>query len=114
MSLQQQRLTRPTCPSCGRVFLSGATWQGANYCRGLVLLTFIKNTPGLSAWELSQASGIPYEDAKKGLAKLREYDAVTTEREDIEGDQFRYRYSTGSISGRQRFLHAMSHAEALP
>ena len=112
-SIQQQRLTRPTCPSCGRVFQSGATWQGSNFCRGLLLLAFIKDTPGLTAWELSQASGIPYEDTKKGLDKLRNYDVVTTEKEAIEGDRFRYRYSTGSISGRQRFLDAMSHAEAL-
>ena len=104
----------PACPSCGRVFQSGMSWAGANFCRGLLLLAFIKNTPGLSAWELSQTSEIPYDDAKKGLDKLRDYDAVSTEREELEGDRFRYRYSTGSMCTHQRFLDAMSRAEAMP
>ena len=103
----------PTCPSCARIFKPGATWQGSNFCRGLFLLQFVYDAPDLSAWELSQLSGLPYEDAKKGLEKLRDYDAVATVREEIEGDRFRYRYSTGGTSDHQRFLDAMSHAEAL-
>ena len=112
-SIQQPRLTRPTCPSCGRIFKPGSSWAGSNYCRGLFLLGFINDNPGLSGWELSEVSGLPYGDATRGLTKLREYDAVATEKEDIEGDRFRYRYSTGSIPGRGSFLSAMSHAEAL-
>ena len=116
MSIQQTPRTRPTapaCPSCGRICEPGKTWKGANYCRGLALLAFIAQAPGLSAWELSKLSGLPYKDTTRGLEKLREYGAVTTEREEIEGDRFRYKYFTGSISARQGFLDAMSHAEPL-
>ena len=113
MSIQHHHIERPKCPSCGRVFQSSASWAGANFCRGLLLLVFIEDTPGLSAWELSQLSGLPYEDTKKGLEKLREYDAVATVREEIEGDRFRYRYSTGGTSDHQRFLDAMFRTEAI-
>jgi hypothetical protein len=104
----------PACPSCGRTCEPRATWRGANYCRGLILLQFIEHKPGLSGWELSQSSGIPYTDARRGLAKLGEYGVVKTESEErIEGG-FRYRYwPAGSPKVRQRFLAALGRVEAL-
>ena len=118
MTIQQQPLKRPikhpACPSCQRVFKPGATWAGSNFCRGLLLLTFIQNKPGLSAWELSQASGVPYTDTTRGLAKLKEYGVVSTESEDrIEGG-FRYRYCPSDDTiAHERFLETLRRVEAL-
>jgi hypothetical protein len=83
---------KAACPSCGRACELGATWKGANYCRGLVLLQVINDNPGLSAWELSQISGVPYTDATRGLAKLREFKVVSTESEERLEGGIRYRY----------------------
>ena len=104
----------PVCPSCGSTCAPGATWKGANYCRGLVLLRFIDETPGLSGWELSQASGIPHADTTRGLAKLKEYGVVATESEDrIEGG-FRYRYyPSDDTVAHERFLTTLQRVEAL-
>ena len=114
MIIQQPQRTRPTCPSCRRVCEPGATWKGANYCRGLVLLGFIKDTPGATGWELSQASGVPYTDTTRGLAKVKEYGVVNTESEDrIEGG-FRYHYwPSDDDAAHERFLGALRRVEAL-
>ena len=116
-SIQQHQRTGPTipaCPGCGRVCTPGSTWKGANYCRGLILLSFIKATPGLTGWELSQASGVPYTDTTRGLAKLKEYGVVSTESEDrIEGG-VRYRYwPGGDDNAHDRFLETLQRVEAL-
>jgi hypothetical protein len=105
----------PACPSCGRACEPGATWKGANYCRGLILLRFIEDKPGLSAWELSQISSVPYTDATRGLAKLRDYQAVDTVMEERSGgDGFRYRYwPTDNPDAHQRFLEALRRVEGL-
>jgi hypothetical protein len=109
-----QNALSPACPSCGRVFQPGATWAGANYCKGLALLPFIQGTPGKSAWELSQASGLPYPDTTRGLAKLRGYNAVCTESEERVQGGVRYRYwPAGGAVARQRFLESVRLAEAL-
>jgi hypothetical protein len=94
----------PRCPSCARAFTPGSTWKAANYCRGLLLLQFIDERPGLTGWQLSQQSGIPYTDATRGLAKLREYHLVRTEDEEREagGVRFRY-YPADDPAGRKRF-----------
>ena len=86
--------TDPKCPSCGEVFEMGVFWQGANFCRGLFLLGVIAETPGLSAWELSDLSGIPMKDAQRGLEKLRSWDVVGYAAEDRgDGETFRYRFT---------------------
>jgi hypothetical protein len=104
----------PACPSCGRVCELGATWKGANYCRGLILLRFIEDRPGLSGWELSQASGVPYTDAVRGLAKLREFGIVRTRSDEREQGGQRYRYwANGSTAVRARFVEAVRRAEVL-
>ena len=107
--------TKPSCPSCGRVCASGATWKGANYCRGLILFRFIKDAPGLTGWELSQASGMNYTDATRGLAKLREFDVVSTESEDRIQGGVRYRYwPSGDDDAQEHFLEILRRVEALP
>ena len=104
----------PACPSCNRFCKPGATWKGANYCRGLILLGFIKDQPGLTGWKLSQASGMPYPDTTRGLAKLKEYGVVSTESEDrIEGG-FRYRYwPSGDDDAHERYMETLRRVEAL-
>jgi hypothetical protein len=105
---------RPHCPSCGRVCEPGTTWKGSNYCRGLVLLRFIEDQPGLSGWELAQISGVPYTDATRGLAKLREHGVVRTESEERDQGGIRYRYRPdGGAPARARFMEALRRAEAL-
>jgi DNA-binding transcriptional ArsR family regulator len=59
---------------------------------GLALLRFIEDEPGLSGWELSQASGMPYPEATRGLEKLRERGVVKTKAEERAEVGFRYRY----------------------
>jgi hypothetical protein len=118
MSIPQIRGTSnatPTaCPSCGRVCEAGATWTGSNYCRGFTLLEFIQDNPGLSGWELAEISGVPYADATRGLAKLREYGAVATEAEEREAGGIRYRYSPAENPlAIERFLSALRRAEGL-
>ena len=83
-------------------------WRGANYCRGLVLLRCIEDQPGLSAWELSQQSGIPYTDITRGLAKLREYGLVRTIAEERVqgGHRLRYWAADGTPSRRVEGLNA--------
>jgi hypothetical protein len=104
----------PLCPSCGRAFEPGMTWPGANFCRGLTLLRFIEDQPGLSAWELSQASSIPYADTTHGLAKLREYRVVRAESEEREAGGVRYRYwSISNPAVRARFVETLRRVEAL-
>jgi hypothetical protein len=109
----QKILEPPNCPSCGRVCDPAATWKGANYCRGFALLPFIESNPGLSAWELSQVSGMSYQDATRGLAKLREYEAVLAEPEDRGDGSYRYRYWPADSPGAQdRFIANLRTAEA--
>ena len=112
-SIQPRHRTRPTCPSCGRVCEPGATWKGANYCRGLILLGLIKDTPGLTGWELSQASGLPYPDATRGLTKLREYSVVSTESEERIQGGVRYRYwPSGDTTAHELFLETLRRVES--
>lgn len=87
-------MTEPKCPSCGRVFELGVFWQGANFCRGLFLLGMVGDTPGLSAWELSDLAGMSMQDAQRGLTKLRSWGVVDYTAEDRgDGESFRYRFS---------------------
>jgi hypothetical protein len=67
---------RAFCPSCRRICEPGITWEGANYCRGLILLRFIKEKPGFSGWELFQASGILYTDTTDPVARAHFVGAV--------------------------------------
>jgi hypothetical protein len=106
---KETRRAPPVCPSCGRTFAPGSTWAGANYCRGLILLRFIDDRPGLSGWELSKASGVPYTDATRGLSKLREYDLVRTVEEEREAGGVRYRYfPVNDPARRERFRSVCS------
>ena len=86
--------TDPKCPSCGKLFTAGTFWQGANFCRGLFLLSMIADRPGLSAWELSDLAGMSMQDAQRGLTKLRSWDVVEYAPEPrSDGDSFRYRFT---------------------
>ena len=106
--------TQPRCPSCGRECEAGRTWRGANYCRGLALLRFIEDEPGLSGWELSQKSGVPYTDATRGLAKLREYRVVHTESVERTKGGIRYHYwPVDDVATRQKFVEAVRRVEGL-
>jgi hypothetical protein len=86
--------TYPSCPACHRDFKPGEFWSGANFCRGRFLLPMIQEHPGLSAWELSRLTKMPYAGVTKGLQKLREWALVDFEAEDRENGGQRYRYST--------------------
>lgn len=104
----------PVCPSCGRVCAPGATWKGANYCRGLILLRFIEDEPGLSGWELAQVSSMPYPETVRGLEKLREWGVVATESEDRDQGGFRYRYWTADYPAvRAHFVEVLRRVESL-
>jgi hypothetical protein len=108
-----QPASSPACPSCGRAFRAGATWAGANYCRGLALLGFIQQNPGKSAWELSQVSGMPYVAATRGLAKLREHEVVSIEAEERVQGGFRYRYWPAGGDVARYFIESVRLAEGL-
>lgn len=102
----------PSCPSCGRIFRPGLSWKGANYCRGLLLLRFIEDEPGLSGWELSQRTSMSYEDATRGLTKLRSHAMVTTEVEERDAGGIRYKYYPAHDTvQRQHFMATLRVAE---
>jgi predicted transcriptional regulator len=78
------------------------------------LLNFIEDQPGLTGWELSEKTGIPYTDATKGLAKLREFRAVRTESEERETGGFRYRYRPiDDFQAHAAFVEAVRRVEGL-
>jgi hypothetical protein len=94
MSTSVTQSTYPACPKCGRRFIPGEYWSGANYCRSRFLVELVRDNEGLSAWELSQISGgMTYSDVSKGLQKSRDSKVVTTQAEDREQGGVRYRYS---------------------
>jgi DNA-binding transcriptional ArsR family regulator len=104
----------PICPSCGRTFEAGAAWTGSNYCKALLLLRFIEDHPGLSRWELCQASGVPYDAIPPALERLREHRVVTTESEQRESDGVRYRYYPADDPvARAHFVEFVRRMEAL-
>ena len=84
--------TYPSCPSCGRTFQPGVTWQNANYCRALYLLPCVKDTPGIAGYELSEKAEMSYADVTRGMTNLREWDVLETKQENREAGGFRYRY----------------------
>lgn len=104
-----QTATFPFCPHCGREFAPGASWHGANFCKGLYLLPIIGSHPGASSWELSQVANIPYGDTQKGLLKLRDFQAVeyVAEEKDGGGQRFRYHLSQDKTAIR-RFMDAVN------
>lgn len=102
----------PACPSCGRMFRPALSWKGANYCRGLYLLRFIEDEPGLSAWTLSQRAGLAYEDTTRGLTKLRAHALVTTEEQERGAGGIRYLYYPAhDLEQRLRFMETLRVAE---
>jgi predicted transcriptional regulator len=57
---------------------------------------------------------MPYTDAGRGLAKLREHGVVSTESEQREAGGVRYRYRAGGNPAvRARFMEVLRRAEAL-
>jgi hypothetical protein len=81
------------CPSCGRNLLAAASWHGANWCRAAYLVKYIRDHAGSSTWELSQATGLGYDQTLKGMTKARELLAVKWTSEERGVDEgFRYRY----------------------
>ena len=86
----------PSCPRCYRPFEPGSHWLRSNYCKGLYLLTVIASVPNQSTWELAQQTGLAYDDASKGLQKLRDWRLVTwieEQRAGQEGTRYRYHVS---------------------
>jgi DNA-binding transcriptional regulator GbsR (MarR family) len=103
----------PACPSCNEPLKAGSSWIGANYCRGLFLLKAVAVTPGLSAWELSEHTGMVYKDVSNGLQKLREWDIVLTKAEERDQGGVRYRYYPApDAPQRSAFEEAARSAEA--
>ncbi len=87
-----------SCPDCGREFAPGVSWPNANYCRASFLLPVIAESPNLSAWELSQRTGMAYQATVKALEKAREWNALQwfeEPREDGDGVRYRYRRLPG-------------------
>ena len=83
----------PSCPACKRRFEPGVSWAHANYCRASFLLPYIADNPGLSTWELSQQTGMPYSDVGRALLKARDWNALMWDEEPREsGEGVRYRY----------------------
>ena len=85
--------TKPECSICHRVFARGVTWSGSNFCRALFLADYIADgNEGLSGWELSQATGLEYQDTVRGMTKARAYGVIDARAEVKEGGGVRYRY----------------------
>jgi DNA-binding transcriptional ArsR family regulator len=80
------------CPGCGRELLPESNWSQVNFCRALTLMPWIKDHSGLSAWELSKASGFAYSQVSKAVVKLRDLELVMAEPEAREAGGYRYRY----------------------
>jgi len=88
-----RRIENPVvCPSCGRGFQPGVSWQGSNWCKARYVVDWVKASPGSSGYELSKASGFPYADVVKALEKARLLNLMRTETETREAGGFRYRY----------------------
>ena len=85
--------TYPACRYHGEVFVPGETWKRSNFCRAAYLTEVIRETPGLSAWELSNHAGMLYSDVVRGLNKAREWGLVEYDVEERTqgGKRFRYR-----------------------
>ena len=89
VSAAAQPLTEAlACPTCGRVFKSDKTVS--------LLLAYVAENPGHSAWELSVATGIDYRDASRALRKARAWGAVEWDVEVREAGGTRYRYRVAS------------------
>jgi hypothetical protein len=84
---------KPACSICHRAFARGITWSGSNFCRALFLVDYIADgNEGLSGWELSQGTGIEYQDTVRGMSKARAYRVIEARAEVKEGGGARYRY----------------------
>ena len=84
--------TKMLCKTCGRPFGLDQAWMGINYCRARLLVEVVRNAPGLSAWELSRLSGLPYGETNRGLTKGRDWGIFDLVQEDRTQGGFRYRY----------------------
>jgi hypothetical protein len=80
------------CPGCGRELLPESNWSQVNFCRALTMMPWIASNSGLSAWELSKASGFAYSQVSKAVVKLRDLELVLAEPEAREAGGYRYRY----------------------
>ena len=88
----------PVCPQCGRAFEPGAAWHGSNFCKARFLIEYVRGFPGKTAWEISQDSGMLYDDVAKGLTKGRALGLFLTESEERRQGGVRYRYWVGERS----------------
>ena len=108
-------MNTPSCPDCQRRFEPGASWPHANYCRAAFLLPYIAELPGLSTWELSQETGMPYSDVGRALQKAREWHALMWDEEprgDGDGVRYRYRVVPGYEANIERGLRCRKRAMA--
>ncbi len=82
----------PACPHCGNVFRPGLSWKGSNFCKAAYLIRFVAENPGITTWGISQITGFSYSDATKGMAKARDQEAVSVEKEERDQGGFRYHH----------------------
>lgn len=81
------------CPSCRREFKPNVSWGDSSSCSAFFLALFIADEPGMSAYDLSQTSGLAYSATTAGLKRARENNLFRLEQEDRAEGGFRYRYS---------------------
>ena len=89
--------TKPACPICGRVFETGVSWLGSNFCKAAFLLPVIAENPGITAWNLSELVGLPYESVSKALQKAREWELLTFTQEERDQGGTRYHYTVTAL-----------------
>lgn len=101
------------CPVCNRDLYVDQYWAGINACRGLALLPWVETHPNMTAWELSKLSGMAYSQVSKGMAKLRDMEAVNYESEDREVGGIRYRYSPSEDHKERKSRFQLYHDRAV-
>lgn len=82
----------PVCNHCGRTLEQGVSWPNISACRLSFLLPLVADCPGLSAAELSNASGLDYKATSSAMAKARELAVVISTPEDRGDGTMRYRF----------------------
>ena len=73
-------------------------YTGINYRRAALALSWVRQHPGKTAWELSNISGIVYAELSKGLQKGRENGLFRAVSEERNQGGVRYRYWEGEAA----------------
>ena len=77
---------------------------------------FIEDSPGISAWELSELTGMSYQNASRGLTKLRDHQVVEFRSEERDNGGIRYRHYPleDAEKAREGFALVVRQVEASP